>query len=367
MTAGYGNSERVVITAWSAISPFGIGRSPFLDGLRSGRPVDAPLDSGDWPQVPYSRACLVPGFVPREVLQRKGTRTMDRMTALAVATVGQVLQEDLAPVPGQDTGVVLAVTNGSVESVMDFVRTSLTARSPLHVNPGMAPRGVMNYAAGQCAIWYQLTGPNATIAGGRTGGLLGLNYARRLLTRGRAKRVLCGAAEEFSYGRSWVEFHSRDDHTLLLGEGAAVLSLESAATGGPELAEILAVESRVAVSGDFATAVDTSVEAVLARCGIRPADVWSVTTCGSRIPAVTDILNAKFTPAALAAVPSADILGDTGAVSGVFQIAAVLATAEQSPADLDRIALVVAVERDGTIACVALRLPGSSTDSGQAS
>ena len=69
------------ITAWSAISPYGLDRSRFTDGIRSGRAAMRWAD----PAGPASaRACLVPGFDQRAVLGRKGTKGMDRMTGLAV-------------------------------------------------------------------------------------------------------------------------------------------------------------------------------------------------------------------------------------------------------------------------------------------
>ncbi|GDY51202.1 hypothetical protein SVIO_018250 [Streptomyces violaceusniger] len=50
-----------VISAWSAISPLGLGSTEFSRGLGSGRRAAVRLDREEW-QVPYQEACLVPGF-----------------------------------------------------------------------------------------------------------------------------------------------------------------------------------------------------------------------------------------------------------------------------------------------------------------
>ncbi len=76
-----------LITAWSVVSPFGMDDSAFGNGLRSGAAAATELDPGQW-KVPFDSACLVEGFSNREVLGRKGTRSMDRVTGLAVAAVG---------------------------------------------------------------------------------------------------------------------------------------------------------------------------------------------------------------------------------------------------------------------------------------
>lgn len=156
-----------VISAWSAASAFGVGRETFSAGVRSKRQAVTTLDPERW-AAPTDRACLVPGGEPRELLGRKGTRSMDRVTGLAVAAVGRLLDDGHgARIPGldEDTGLVLGTSNGSVGSIMSFTRDSLTEDRPYLVDPARFPNTVMNCAAGQSAIRHGLRGPNVTIAG----------------------------------------------------------------------------------------------------------------------------------------------------------------------------------------------------------
>src|SRR2546425_921303 len=83
---------RTVISSWSAVSPFGLDRADFVAGLRDRRRCVAPIDRDRW-AAPVEEAGLVPGFDARGVLGSKGTRVMDRATALAVATAGQLFRD----------------------------------------------------------------------------------------------------------------------------------------------------------------------------------------------------------------------------------------------------------------------------------
>ncbi len=354
-----------VISAWSAVSAFGVGRKMFSDGVRSGRPAVALLDPDEW-SAPVTQACLVPAATPRELLGRTGTRSMDRATALAVAAVGGLLHDsDGGRIAGldADTALVLGTSTGSVRSIMAFTRDALTQDKPFFVDPARFPNTVMNCAAGQSAIWHGLRGPNVTVAGGRVSALLALNHALRLQRCGRARSVVCGAVEEFSGERAWLDWHTQGASTPspLTGEGCAVLLLEAPATAGrAALADVLSVE--FALSAD-----DRDVRAVLAGClrramagaGADATDVWAVAPsdppgrqADSEHAAIRDVLG-DHRPLRLSCM---GLLGDTNSASAAFQIAALLSTAQNDPAAGGRVALVTAVDRDGVVGCALLRV-----------
>jgi 3-oxoacyl-[acyl-carrier-protein] synthase II len=361
------------ISAWSAVSAFGVGRDRFRHGLRAGRQPLVALDPNEWP-APVGEACLVPGGSPRELLGRKGTRSMDRATALAVAAVGQLLGPDAgcAREAGEDTGLVLGTSTGSVASIMTFTRDSLTQDKPYLVDPARFPNTVMNCAAGRSAIWHGLRGPNVTIAGGRAAALLALNHACRLQRAGRARGVVCGAVEEFSVERAWLDWHTRaaQDEQVPPGEGCAVLLLESEpADDRPRLAELVAVEVGLATeAGDVRTVLADCVHRALAQAGVTPADLWVVAACGApgrygdeERTALADLgTPAAASAASAASVRCTDLLGDTCAASAAFQIAAVLALAKDDATAVGRTALVTTADRDGVVGCALLRIAEGS-------
>ncbi|MFD0025486.1 beta-ketoacyl synthase N-terminal-like domain-containing protein [Streptomyces sp. NPDC058382] len=360
---------RPVITAWSAVSSYGIGREAFAEGLRDRRPTVADLGT-EYGELPDGTGCVVPGFDVRQVLGKKGTRSMDRVTGLTVTAVGALLDDDdrnRAVGTGEGAAFALGTTTGSAQSMMDFTRESLTGDQPFFVDPARFPNTVMNCAAGQSAIWYQLKGPNATIAGGRTAGLHALNYSRRLLASGRARTVLCGAAEEFSQARAWLERRSGDEGDSAtgapLGEGCAMLLVEPQAPAGteqPVLAEVLAVELGVVQGGDTRSALVSCLRSALRRAGVETGQVVAVARSGAPGRAgrgETDAVAEVFGAAEHADLMPTGLIGDTGAAAAAFQAAALLSYASDHPGTAaGRVGVLTSVDRTGTVGCALLGL-----------
>ncbi|MGW7050424.1 beta-ketoacyl synthase N-terminal-like domain-containing protein [Streptomyces sp. NPDC054887] len=321
----------MIITAWSAMSPHGTNDREFAQNIVSGRPLP------DGPR-------LVPDFEPREFLGREGTRTMSRATALAVATAARLLAEDD---DRARTGMVLGTTNGSAQSILDVNRASLLRGKPYHIQPSAIQNAAMNSVAGQIAIWHGLKGPNATLAGGRTTGLLALGYCRRLLMTGRSDTLLTGAVEELTEARSWL----RDD-TDSLAEGCAMLRLEPSAPHG--LAEVLAVTSVVATDGDIGSAVVKAANRVLTRTS--PDRVWAAVGSGTTDDAESKAL-VTVCPEATLLPPLTETLGQVHSASGAFQLAAVLSHAAAAGAT-ERFALLTSAEPQGIAAAAVLRIKG---------
>lgn len=378
------DNHGTVITAWSAVSPFGLGPAVFEAALRGGA-TRATSAVGDAWGVPEQEVCRVPGDALGHVLSRKGTRSMDRVTALAVATVGRLLDDRErhgAIATGESVGLVLGTTTGSAQSMMDFTRDSFLGKKPFFVDPARFPNTVMNCAAGQSAIWHCLKGPNATVAGGRIAGLHALNYARRLLRAGRAAAVLCGAVEELSPARCWLEWHSRPagEPAVVPGEGCAVFLVERAAAapvpGRRPLADVLAVEfgtfagdrrpagGAATDNGDgpwagAATALAACIGRALHQATVTADAIWAVAPSGAaevEHAALDAVLGGRMA----VEVRPVELIGDTRAAAAAFQIAAVLAVAAEQPGPAGRLALVTAVDTEGVVGCALLRIrPGS--------
>lgn len=315
---------------------------------------------------PFSRACVIPDFDRVAALGRKGTRTMDRASALAVATLGRlgpsVIGPDSPDPDGIATGIVLGTTMGSVQSTMDFTRDGLTGDRPYLVDPARFPNTVMNFAAGQCAIWHGLRGPNATVAAGRVTGLLALRYAIRMLQLGHASRVIAGAVEEMSPQRAWLEWHTAEDpDAVLLGEGCGVFVVEAKPRQDhPEVASILALSTGIATEPDRRQPVLVRcIREVLAR--LEPDAVIDVVAPFDAGPGSdeTAAVAAVLPPAAARpeVLDTTGVLGDSGAASASLQaLVAVGALTELSPRR-SGYALVTSVDAEGIVGALVLVAP----------
>ncbi|MFG3107520.1 beta-ketoacyl synthase N-terminal-like domain-containing protein [Streptomyces tendae] len=360
--SGAGAPGTLVLTAWSAVSPFGTGTEAFRTGMAAGTRAIAALDPQAHPG-PYAEGAVVPEFSAAGALGKKGTRTMDRVTALAVSTVAHLLD---AAGPGlldrpERVGLVLGTGSGSVQSIMDFTRDSLTGDRPYLVDPARFPNTVMNRAAGQSAIWHGIKGPNTTIAGGWLTGLLALGYAARLLRGGHCAQVLCGAAEEYSVQRSWLEWHTAGaaaDERPALGEGGAAWLLEPAAeaeeAGRTPLASLRATRFRAYQDpADAGPALTACVSAALADAGAAAEDVRVVVPLGT--PGEEEAVRAALPVGAEPHwVRCRPLLGDASAAAGGFQMAALLAAAEARTPAPGEVALVTGIDRDGTVGVAVL-------------
>lgn len=355
----------LAVSGWSAVSAFGIGAGAFREGVLSGR-TGVRVPGRDEPVPQGDPAGYVPGFDIRGVLGRKNTRSMDRITALAVVTVGGLLDGERSAgreLDGDGTGLVLGTSTGSVQSMMDFTRDSFVRHRPYMVDPARFPNAIMNRAAGQSAIWYGLRGPNATVAGGQVAGLFALRYAERLHRYGHARSVLCGAVEELSSQRGWLERRRREDgDPAPLGEGCAVFRLESpaeaSAHGRPALAHLVATAFRVYPSPvEIPGTLADCARSVLKAAGSSAADVWALAAdlTEDQFAGLAEVIGDE--PRRIAPAAS---LGDTGAASAAFQVAAVLSRAAADRASRGRLALVASIDRDGMAGVAALRLPGTS-------
>ncbi|MEU1013579.1 beta-ketoacyl synthase N-terminal-like domain-containing protein [Streptomyces sp. NPDC005890] len=376
-----GARATTVISEWSVLSPYGIGAEPFTQGVAARRPVVPRLNRDVW-QAPPGDACLVPGFDVVALLGSRGTRTMDRLTGLTVATLGTLLEPDGSRRrldEPEHVGLVLGTGSGSVQSTMDFTRDALTGARPFYVDPALFPNTVMNRAAGQSAIWYGLKGPNATLAGGPLTGLQALRYATRLREHGYSRTVLCGAVEEFSEQRAWLAWHTRGEERRRtpLAEACAMFLLEDAGTalgaGRTPRADILAVRFGAGPHG-LRTALEKCVRGALEAAGTHPGEVAFAAPSGRLSPppgtcpmgfggpagddvdtVETAVLGDVLAGADAEFIGVRELFGDASAASAGVQLAAVLAAAAHRPRP-GATAVVTSVDDDGLVACLVLRL-----------
>ncbi|MFI8460178.1 beta-ketoacyl synthase N-terminal-like domain-containing protein [Kitasatospora sp. NPDC085464] len=374
MTTDSPPDRPIVLSGWSAASPFGLGAEAFTEGLTAGHAATAPLDREHW-DGPYDTAGLIPDFTVAGVLGRKGTRALDRSTGIALATVGLLLDQydgELGADP-EDIGLVLGIGATSVQSIMDFSRASQAGERPYDVDPALFPNTVQNRATGAGAIRYGLKGPNTTISGGSLTSLLALNYAVRMHRQGHGRVFLCGAVEEYSAQRARLEWHGGGPGgggaPGPLGEGCAVFLTETAAgaraAGRQPLATVLgsrflAFHAPGAVGATLARAVTE----VLAAAGATAADVRVIAPgeapgpLGAQEEAGLDraLGTAGTAGSAPVRLRVRRLLGDTGAASAGFQLAAVLSLARAQPQPDGALALVTSVSPAGTVGCTLLRL-----------
>ncbi len=308
------------IRGWQALSVYGDKR-----GLAS---AWAAADNANAHLPLGNRPLVVPDFDVREALGKKGTRSFDRHTGLFVASVGDALAEAaLQPDDRMTAGIINGTATGSLSSIQDFLLDTWRLEKPYFVNPAHMPNTVINCAAGQCAIWHGIKGPNATVSAGAQSFAASVRLARRWATLGYASRFVVGAVEEVAPAVQALRevYARRYPQAEPLAEAAAAFVLEAVdpASASPDEDLVLAAEAGTApdLSG---RSVLESARQLLMKCGVKESEVARV-SAKSRRGAAGHAAELAVSEAFGRSMASAgEVFGNTYSASGAMQLVLLL-------------------------------------------
>ncbi|MEM8610947.1 MAG: beta-ketoacyl synthase N-terminal-like domain-containing protein [Cyanobacteria bacterium P01_H01_bin.105] len=372
------NNKSLAITSWDIISPAGIGKQSFTNSLQNKQPgLKRVLDNAV--NRPPMEVYSIPEFDTVKFLGTKGTRSIDRTTALAIAAAGMALDNGQPPTaPSRErTGVVLGTSTGSLKSIGDFIHEMYVQQKPYFINPACFPNIVLNCAASQTAIRYGLKGINATVSGGQMSMILALRYAFSKIAKGYIDSLITGSVEELSEQSAWSYYHSQfvnSDEKLAPGEGCAMFLLEETqaayARGVSPVAELLASEVRVypVLAGETVGAPQIKgladcIHKVLEKVNVSPTSIDAVSKLKSCLPDIEKVQTESLRLALGEAKPAydltvGDMVGDCFSASGAFQLAALLSLPQIYHLSADCYGLMLSVQADGVVGCVLLKIRG---------
>jgi 3-oxoacyl-[acyl-carrier-protein] synthase II len=353
------------VLGWGAVCPHGVGADALAGALA--RSAAEPDTGGDMRSLYAEPMPSPPGkalvnFDVRGLLGRKGTAFLDRRSALALVACREALERSGIEISDQNrnrAGIVLGTTWGSFKSMSDYTRDTLIENPPYLVSAALFPNTVMNCAAGQAAIWYGLKGVNATIAGGPLAFLNVLRYARNALRSKRAEILLVGAIEEFTPHVAWATHLAKPAGAAVpAGEGAAIYVIRAAgcrtAAEGCQNAEVLSVVTGFGPRREDGRGIGGALERCIRRAmneaDIRPEDVSLVAGSevgGAEGDELEDEAVASVFGGGLEKISVRAALGECYAVSGAFQLAAVLTRRRGEPKPKRGISVLTGWTRDG--------------------
>jgi 3-oxoacyl-[acyl-carrier-protein] synthase II len=187
--------NRVVVTGVGAVTPIGIGVDAFWEALTAGRSGIDRIQRFDPSALPVQIAGEVRDFTPQEWMTPKEVKRSDRAVHLAVGAAKLAWADAGEPsVDRARTGVMFSTGIGGLDSLLKQ-HVVLLEKGPDRVSPFMVPMLMPNAAAGQVAMAFGFTGPNACITTACAAGSHAVGEAFRLIKYGLADVCIAGGTE----------------------------------------------------------------------------------------------------------------------------------------------------------------------------
>ena len=238
--------RRVVVTGFGPVTPVATGVEEFWSALLAGRSGIDFIRSFDATDMPVKIAGEVKDFRPEDWLTPKEVKRTDRCVHLAVAASKLAWKDAGEPsVDPARTGVMFSTGIGGLSSLLQQ-HLVLLQKGPDRVSPFMVPMLMPNAAAGNVAMAFGFTGPNACITTACAAGSHAVGEAFRLIKYGFADVALAGGTEAAVLPLTVAGFaqmqaltrnpdpanasrpFDKDRNGFVLSEGAGALVLEEA-------------------------------------------------------------------------------------------------------------------------------------------
>lgn len=190
-------NNRVVITGIGVISPIGTGKDAFWQALLEGKNGIGKITRFDAADYGAQIAGEVKDFDPKDYIDRKEARRMDRYAQFAVAATGMALKDaalDLDKEDHERIGTYIGAGIGGIET-MHSQYEKFFDKGPRHISPFFIPMMIANMAAGQVSITYKLHGPSSCVVTACATGSNCIGDAFRVLQHGKADVMVAGGTE----------------------------------------------------------------------------------------------------------------------------------------------------------------------------
>ena len=252
--------RRVVVTGMGAITPIGNDVETFWNGLKEKKLGFGPITYFDTTDYKAKLAAEVKDFEPKDYMDPKAARRMERFAQFAVAAARQALEDSSLDMTKEDpfrVGVCVSSGIGSLQ-IIEKEYKKLLEKGPNRVNPLLVPLMISNMAAGNVSIQFGLKGKNINVVTACASGTNSIGEAMRAIQHGEAEVMVAGGTEScitplgvagFSGltalstsedpERASIPF-DLERNGFVMGEGAGIVVLESLEHAQKRGAKILA-------------------------------------------------------------------------------------------------------------------------------
>ena len=264
-------TNEVVVTGIGMISPVGNNINNSWENLINGNSGIDYIKSFDTEGLETQIAGEVKNFDPVEIIGKKESRRMDRFSQLAMAASYEAMESaDLKINDSNQNKISVMITSGiggiiTLSEQMNVMNT----KGPSRISPFLVPMMLPDMASGQVSMAIGAKGPNFAVVSACASGGDSIGVASEFIKSGRADIVLAGGSEAAVCPIGVAGFNAchalsknNDNPTqasrpfdagrdgFVLGEGAAILVLESKESAINRNAKILAIMKGYGSSAD---------------------------------------------------------------------------------------------------------------------
>ena len=305
-------NNRVVVTGMGMVTPLGLDVPSTWQKLINGESGVDYITQYDPAITETKIAAEVKGFDPTQYLDRKESRHMDRFVQFAaVSALQAVNQAGLKNIPSEETGVVIGVGIGGLNTLLtqyDVLREKGADR----VSPFLIPMMIPDMASGQVSIMLGAKGPNFCTSSACASGSDAIGESYEIIKRGETAVMIAGGAESVITPIAVAGFNSAralstrnnepkkasrpfdaERDGFIIGEGAAVLILESLAhaerRGALILAEIVGYGAtsdafHITQPANGGEGGARAMKAALKEAGMKPGEINYINAHGTSTP-----------------------------------------------------------------------------------
>ena len=193
--------RRVVITGMGCVTPIGIGREAFWNGLQRGESGVRRIESFDVSNSPVKIAAQVQNFDWEAQLTAKDRKHVPRTVPLALAAAREAFQDagiepqDLSVEERQRIGVQLGTGGGGLPFVEDHYRIWYNGGSHSKASVYIIPAATHGTLSSELSMAFGLRGLSHVISTGCTSSTDAIAYAAQHIALGRQDKMLAGGVD----------------------------------------------------------------------------------------------------------------------------------------------------------------------------
>ena len=189
--------NRVVITGLGAVTPIGIGKEKFFEGLKDGKNGIGKITQFDTTDYTAQIAGEVLDFNAEDFIDKKEAKRMDRYTHFAIAAAKLALEDsklNLDETDREKIGVIVGAGIGGMKT-LHVQYEKLFDKGPSRISPFFIPMMIANMASGQIAIALNIHGPTECVVTACATGTNAIGDAYHAVERGEATIMFAGGTE----------------------------------------------------------------------------------------------------------------------------------------------------------------------------